>query len=187
MSGLAETFLRIDSNESSQYPSTRDIHSREKVFCRHKGQNVNRELWFPNGIQVGRTLEHRMELLRNKDWWGLSIKFWLLHPENYFVTTLATHWEKQLSLKNKSGWEFLTISVFQRLVQNSVVPFMCPTYLVSLDYWTSRLLCTETLHQLSEDHNMDKFLINIFFYQIIITTLQRMSFPIPFVILVFPL
>jgi len=57
--------------------------------------------------------------------------------QKYLVTTLATHWTKQLSLEKENDWAFFTVLVFRKLVQNLATHFYVSHFFGSL--WTAKL------------------------------------------------
>jgi len=124
-------------HELSRYPNTRDIHSHEKVLWMHKGQSVNCKLRIPNGIWISRTLEHDgILVITNEDQWELWMKILVFGyhiPKYWLVTTLATHWAKQLSLKMRAPESFLSFRSSRDWCRTQSFPLCVPLTWFLLD------------------------------------------------------
>ena len=103
--------LVIRASELGTYSNHRtDIRrfrdSRDKLFRIDQGKSVNRELRNPKGM-LGREWANSETLVEEG-----SNRIFGQCNQNYFVTTLATHWMKQLSLVKENDWEILTFWLF---------------------------------------------------------------------------
>ena len=101
--------------------------------------------------------------------------FWPLHSKILCDNTGDLLGEAVISEELEQRIIFLPFQFSKNWCFDQPFPSMCPIDLI----YTSRILYTETLHQLSEDHNMSRLSISIIFHRITIVTFHRMVFSFP--------